>query len=149
MATEPRPAIMTLHNRSAQVLTRIGDQMAYAIRFFFANPGSTSSVNEEEMASFRKLNAHHGNDPDIMASAVQQKLQEIARRYDARAAVLVRVDKKMKFDADRVLQGTYGLEILVSDQNGVPLIPTGRVVISGVDNEQIDCVFEDKTIGAE
>ena len=55
----------------------------------------------------------------------------------------------MKFDADRVLQGTYGLEILVSDQNGVPLIPTGRVVISGVDNEQIDCVFEDKTIGAE
>lgn len=149
MATEPKPAIMTLHNRSAQVLTRIGDQMAYAIRFFFANPGSTSSVNEEEMTSFRKLNAHYGNDPDRMANAVQGLLQDVAKRYNPNASVLVRVDKKMKFDSDKVLQGTYGLEILVSDQNGIPLIPSGRVVISGTENEKIDCVFEDKVIGAQ
>ena len=143
MATDPKPAVLTLHNRSAQVLTRVGDQMAYAIRWFFVNPGSISSVNEGEMISFRKLNAHNGNNPERLAGAVQGLLENIARRYYDRANVAVRVNREMKFDEDRVLQGTYGLEILVADENNIPLIPTGHVVISG-DNDRIDCNFDDK-----
>ena len=143
MANEPKPAIMTLHNRSAQVLTKPADQIAYAIRWFFVNPGSTSSVNEEEMISFRKLNATAGTRPEVMAGSIQNLLTQIARRYYKTANVFVKVVNQVKTDEDGILQGTYGLEILVSDENNMPIIPTGHVVVTG-EFDKIDCVFSDK-----
>lgn len=138
---DPKPAVLTLHNQSAQVITRIGDQLAYAIRWYFVNPGSTSSVNEGEMASFRKLNATLGNTPESLARATQGCLESIARRYYPGASVDVTVEKGMHRDEDGILQGTYGLVIKVMDQDGTPMIPSGHVKISGDENNKIDCVF--------
>lgn len=141
MAQEPKPAILTLHNQSAQVLTRPADQLAYAIRWFFVNPGSISSNNEDEMISFRKLNAMHGNSPKLFAQTIGAKLTDIVSKYFPGAIADVTYEKKLGYDNDHVLQGTYGLIIKVTDANGQAVIPSGRVIV-GEEEGTIDCVFD-------
>lgn len=141
MAQDPKPALLTLHNHSAQVLIRPADQLAYAIRWFFVNPGSTSSNNEGEMISFRKLNAKYGNSPADFTSMISGMLTAIVSKYYPGATAEVEYEKKDGYSNDGAHKGNYGLIIKVADAGGNAIIPSGRIVIGG-DNDTIDCKFD-------
>lgn len=130
MADTPIPVIPTLHNNSVPVIKDVSRQMAYIVRWYFANPGRTSSNNEDELISFRKLNAIYGKDPLTMCNQTQQALQRICSRYVNNVNVEVTFDMQDKKDRDGILQGTYTMTIRIADASGMPLIEDANIVIT-------------------
>lgn len=145
---EPIPVIPTLHNISTPVLTQLGDQLAYVIRFYFANPGGISSNNEDELISFRKLNSLYGKRPQEMCNKVAQQLEQICHRYTDHVRVectyqneIHRSDEIDPLTGKGYLQGTYKMEIAVTDDDGVPLIPH-RLIKILQNGDAIDVTFD-------
>ena len=136
----PIPVIPTLHNQSAQILTRIEDISAYVIRWFFANPGETSTPFEAELISFRKFNALKGNTPSELCSNIASTLNAILGRFDD--DVQVECTHKMLTGKDEAgnIKGNYEIYIAVRRSNGDPIIPTSAIVI-GDNNKSIDIRF--------
>ena len=56
--------VPTFHNATHGILKSPTDVALYLIRWTFANPGATSSQLEDEMISFRELEAVYGKSPD-------------------------------------------------------------------------------------
>lgn len=139
MADDPIPVIPTLHNNSVPVIKDVSRQMAYIVRWYFANPGRTSSNNEDELISFRKFNAIYGKDPLTMCNQTQIALQKICSKFVSNVNVEVTYDMKDKRDRDGVLQGTYTMTIRISDSNGIPLIDDANIVVSD-NGDKIDVI---------
>lgn len=130
MADEPIPVIPTLHNNSVPVIKDVSRQMAYIVRWYFANPGRTSSNNEEELISFRKLNAIYGKDPLTMCNQTQTALQRICSKFVQNVNVEVTYEMKNGRDRDGVLQGNYTMTIRILDATGMPLIEDANIAIT-------------------
>ena len=150
---EPKPVVPTLHNISTPMLTKLGDQLAYVIRFYFANPGRTSSNNEDEMISFRKLNAKYGNDPGEMCARSAAAIEAACRHYkdDARVSITYEMIRGFSSNPEDLdpeaggrprLQGSYTMDITVSDSNGNPLIPHRLIKIMN-NGDAIDVTFDE------
>ena len=148
---EPIPVIPALHDISNPVLTKLSDQLAYIVRWYFANPGGTSSSNEDELISFRKLNSKYGRNPNDMCGVVADALEKICKRYTEDVKVECSYQEDYHRDPDEidprtgqgVLQGTYKMEIAITDTNGQPLIPhsTVRILKNG---DAIDLKFKQR-----
>lgn len=151
MANETQAVIPTLHSVSTPTLTRIEDQVAYLIRFFFANPGNTSVNNESEMISFRKLNAKYGNNPQELCKYTAEQLQDACSRFDNTIVVDCNYQMKEFRDPNEIstasgqpiLLGNYAITINVHYSDGTPVIPIGTVVI-GEGGKTIDLKFNNK-----
>ena len=118
--------VPTLTARSKPILTSKENVAEYLLSFLFANPGGTSSVNEGEMMSFRKLVATIGiRDPDRLGAQVATMLQTCLQHYfpNDDFQVNCHIEQETKFGEDNALQGTYGLVIAIRDGNGDPIIP--------------------------
>ena len=118
--------VPTLTARSKPILTSKENVAEYLLSFLFANPGGTSSVNEGEMMSFRKLVATVGiRDPDRLGAQVATMLQTCLQHYfpNDDFQVNCHIEQETKFGEDNALQGTYGLVIAIRDGNGDPIIP--------------------------
>ena len=136
----PIPVIPTLHNQSAKILTSIEDISAYVIRWFFANPGETSTPFEDELISFRKFNALNGNTPDGLCDKVKATLDTILARYSDNVEVECSFSEQPKKDEGGHLVGTYELQIGVYKRDGGALIPVSYVKL-GDNNKTIDIRF--------
>ena len=120
------PGVPTLTARSKPILTSKENVAEYLLSFLFANPGGTSSVNEGEMMSFRKLVATMGiKDPERLGAQISTMLQTSLQHYfpNEDFQVNCHIEQETKFGEDNVLQGTYGLVIAIRDANGDPIIP--------------------------
>lgn len=134
------PVFPSLRNISVPVLRKIPDQMLQIIIFFFANPGRTSSLNENEMVSFRDINSQYGKDPGRMCNECASSIERACNHYFPGVRVECSWAQKYKFDEDNILQGTYTMDISVLDKSGVPIIDRQQVVITK-DGDEIDCRF--------
>lgn len=151
MADEPIPVIPTLHDISNPVLTKLSDQIAYIVRWYFANPGGTSSCNEDELISFRKLNSMHGRNPSQMCGAVADALEKICHRFTDDVKVECSYEQDYHRDPEEidpltgqgVLQGTYKMEIRITTANGEPIIPHSTVKILK-NGDAIDLKFKQR-----
>lgn len=151
---DPKPVVPTLHNISTPILTNLGDQVAYVIRWFFANPGGTSSNNEDELISFRKLNSQYGKNPDDLCEHIASQLEEICKRYSLNLKVECTYKMEDHFGTEEdeydpesgqaLLQGTYYIEISVTDLNGEPIIPR-RTIMVDKKGETIDVSFKHRS----
>lgn len=149
---DPKPVVPTLHNISTPVLTNLSDQLAYLVRWFFANPGGTSSNNEEELISFRKMNSLYGKNPGEMCERVADALETICRRYTSN----VKVDCSYKMEEHRssedidpvtgrgILQGNYKMDISITDKEGEPIIPHRTIQIMN-NGDTIDLTFKNRS----
>lgn len=137
---DPIPVIPTLHAKSNPVLKDLGEKAAYTVRWFFANPGRTSSVNEAEIISFRKLNASFGNRPEMLCEKIAESLRLIMLRYTKDVDVTCNFKAERGFNDDGSLAGNYTLEISITDTNGQPLIPASTIKILK-NGDEIDCKF--------
>jgi len=137
---EPIPVIPTLYNQSAQILTKIEDIAAYIIQWFFANPGATSMVMEQSLASFRKFNSMYGNSPSELCTNVSNALRDILSRYEASINVECSYEMEPKFDGNNNLVGNYGFTISVLKADGTPVIPWSSILI-GKDHKTLGVRF--------
>ena len=135
MEEEPIPVIPTLHNNSVPVIKDVSRQMAYIVRWYFANPGRTSSNNEDELISFRKFNAIYGKDPLTMCNKTREALQKICGRYVHNVNVDVTYEMHNGRDRDGVLQGTYTMTIRIADSDGMPLIDDQNIRVTDNGNK--------------
>jgi len=84
-------AIPSLHNGPTDILTDTQKKLWSIIAFVFNNPGAISNVMEEEVVSFRKLNAEFGSNRESLAVELQQSLETIVRRVFPDEGFLVSV----------------------------------------------------------
>ena len=144
MATsDPTPVVPTLHAMSTPSLSRPADVATYLIGWLFRNPGGTSSVNENEMVSFRKLVAVYGNQPNELASQITNMLETCMRHYFPAAGYTVpcQVEYKDGYSSDEgVYQGNYGITITVQDSNGVSVVPVSNIVVN-YDGSEFDIKY--------
>ena len=118
--------VPTLTARSKPILTSKENVAEYLLSFLFANPGNTSSVNEGEMMSFRKLVAMMGTkNPDNLANQVASMLRSSLLNYfpNDDFQVNCHIEEEQAFTEEGKLKGTYGLVIAIRDANGDPIIP--------------------------
>lgn len=146
---DPKPILPTLHNISTPALKLLSDQLAYLVRWYFANPGGTSSVIEDELVSFRKINSMYGKDPATMCEMTANALERACHRYSSDVHVTcnyVNEIKRSATDTDpasgiAVLEGTYKLEINIETNAGVPIIPVQTIrILNKGDNMDIEFV---------
>lgn len=133
MANNPRPAVPSLHAISNPILTKKEDVAAYLIQFLFANPGSTSSMNEGEMMSFRKLVAMHGSEhPDLLANSISDMLTTSLSHYfpEEQLTATCAIEPEEGYDENGVLLGTFGITIAIRNIEGAAVIPTSKLQVS-------------------
>lgn len=133
MTKTPVPAVPSLHSFSSPALTKREEVAAYLIQFLFANPGSTSSVNEGEMMSFRKLVALHGNkDTNFLAEQIGNMLTTSLAHYfpKDRMTAVCGIEPEEGYDENGVLQGTYGITIAIRTADGTAVIPRSKISAS-------------------
>lgn len=143
MAKEPVIGIPTLHSITNPVLTKVEDVVAYLIRFLFANPGSTSSLNEGEMLSFRKLVSNFGNQQldmlqEKIGSMLTTSIQHFFPHENYTATCTVEMEDGKGDDGSYL--GNYGVVISVKDPNNNPVCPLSKYKISK-DFKTIDVVL--------
>lgn len=133
MTNNPVAGVPSLHSISNPIMTKKEDVAAYLIQFLFANPGGTSSLNEGEMMSFRKLVAKHGaKDPNVLADAIGSMLTESIRHYFPDDGILAtcQIEEVNGYDDNGRLLGTFGITIAIRDKNGTPVIPLSKLNVA-------------------
>ena len=130
MAEQSIAGVPSLSSRSKPILTNKENVAEYLLTFLFANPGNTSSVNEGEMMSFRKLVASLGTrKPDLLADKISEMLSISLQHYFPNTTFQVNchIEEEQGFGEDGKLLGTYGLVIAIRDGNGDPFIPARHI----------------------
>lgn len=129
--TEPIPVVPTLHAMSTPRLSRPADVASYLIGWLFRNPGGTSSLNEGEMISYRRLVSTYGFKPRELASKISNMLEVCMNHYFPNAGYTVEcdVEEKEGFGDDGAYLGNTGITIAIRDANGVTIIPMANIVV--------------------
>lgn len=126
MANQLIAGVPSLHSVSNPILTRKDYVAAHLIQFLFANPGSTSSINEGEMMSFRKLVALYGsNDTELLANKISEMLTASLQNYfpNDRLMAGCSIEFEEGRGNDGVYLGNFGVVISVKDSDGVSVMP--------------------------
>lgn len=127
-----QPVLPTLYTMSSPNLSKVGDIAMELINFMFKNPGFTSSVNEHEMISFRRLNAMYGHEPDTLAAEMQNQLTGALAHYfpDGQYRAMCRIENKTGYAEDGTFEGNRAITISVVDANDVPVIPNSAINVN-------------------
>jgi hypothetical protein len=113
-----------------QIVKDKSDIILYTIRHVMLTPGATSSIMEDDILSFRKLEAEYGGGGNELAIKLESGLTKIFERYFPDNIPIVTVDK---YD---IAFGLYGLSVEVVDAKGNNLILRTKVDVIN-DNEII------------
>ena len=133
--------IPTLHSGTRQVLESVEDKVAYIIRHSLVNPGFTSDMIEDDLLSFRKLEATYDNRIGEIVRHYKHKLELTLNRVlgftvdvSIKTLKLNQSEKENKLyhtsNEDAVNGDKYSLEISVLyKDSGMPIITYGKIII--------------------
>lgn len=129
MLDKKTPVVPSLHAFSDPMLRTPANVAVYLIQFMFANPGSTSSFNEGEMMSWRKLVANYGNSQlNEMATQIATMLTTSLSHYfpngDYRASCDIEFEDGTGDDGAHL--GNYGIVINIVDGDGNAIVPASK-----------------------
>lgn len=141
-SSEPTPVVPTLHAMSSPKLEKPADVASYLIGWLFRNPGGTSSVNEEEMMSYRKLVSTYGHEPQELANRIGNMLERCMSHYfpTVRYSVSCTVEDQEGYGDDGTYQGNKGITIAVRDADEVNIIPIANIVVNE-DGSKFDIAY--------
>lgn len=123
MADTEVSIIPTLDGGPDEILTTPEQNLAYLVRHLLYAPGSTSSIYEDQLLSFRKLEAQHHSDRSGLIDAIKRQLQ---------AAVQRRYDNTYVVDVSSYNSGgdTFGLYIDIKERaTGISAIPSTAFIV--------------------
>lgn len=135
------PVVPTLRKITDPMLKSKENISMYLIQFLFNNPGWTSSVNEGEMMSFRKLLAMYGSrDPNKLAEHVSDMLTSCLANYfpEERLQAVCNMQLEEGYSKEKIYQGNYTITIAIRDKDGAAICPNTSVVAS---NDGVDFKF--------
>lgn len=118
------PVIPTLHSGTSELLEDKQDIIAYIVRFALTNPGRTSSYVENDLVSFRKLEAKYGTDRSALASAFSSRLNTVINNYYPDQGLSIEVS------ASEASTTKYKLTISISDDDGQLILDKGIVSVN-------------------
>jgi hypothetical protein len=127
------PVVPTLSKITDPMLKSRENVIMYLIRFLFVNPGGTTSINEGEMISFRKLVAMYGSrDPDQLANKISEMMTAAAAHYFPNDGINVvcQMVKEDGYREDGTYLGNYAIEIAARDRDGVAICPNASIKAS-------------------
>ena len=129
--SEPTPVCPTFYAISSPNLKKPADVALYLITWLFNNPGHVSTLNRDEMISFKYLEAKFGKQPDNLAHEMEQRLTAALSHYfpNDNYAAIVTVEMKDGYASDGTYQGNYGLNIAMVDGNQAALIPRQQIKV--------------------
>lgn len=129
---EKKPGVPSLTAYSTPLLTSRENVCMYLIQFLFANPGDTSSLNEGEMMSFRKLVARYGHiDPDELGRHIGEMLTTSIAHYFPNDGIQASCDIIQETGYDNgIYQGNYSVNIAIRDRDGFPVMPRSVIKVS-------------------
>lgn len=128
------PSIPTLTLGPSQILTNPQDIILYILRSVFLNPGDTSSMIENEIISFRKLEATYGKNGHELATKLSSELNTVFGRYFSGTGIVADVTYTSLGD------GKYALGIEVRDEFGNLKLIRGKVDV--IDINELVLNFE-------
>ena len=137
------PVVPSLHALSDPLLRTPANVAIYLIQFMFANPGRTSSINEGEMMSWRRLSAEFGAKriPE-MAGHISKMLSTSLNHYfpDGQYTVTCNIDEEAGTGDDGTHLGNYAITINITDADGTPIISSSkwRAALNGNDYSMIN-----------
>jgi len=142
---EPTPVCPTCFSISSPNLKKPADVALYLITWLFNNPGHTSTINRNEMLSYKYLEAQYGSQPDVLAHEIEVRLTDALAHYfpDMEYQALVTVEKKDGYADDGTYQGNYGLAIAMVDKNQSAIIPRQQIKV-GKDGASFTPTFTSK-----
>lgn len=108
------PVTPILRNTAQDILEDQEAVIWQIIEFAFENPGDTSDSSENELISFRKIQAQFDANIEGMASAFSDKLQDVINQYYPNDSINVNIDAEPNDDDDTI----YTLKIIVSKDDG-------------------------------
>jgi len=108
--------VPTFHNATHGILKSPTDVALYLIRWPFANPGATSSQLEDEMISFRELEAVYGKSPDDLCREISNRLKVAMDHYFPE-----QYNVNATYEEETDGSGKYSISIDISDNNGQPI----------------------------
>lgn len=132
MSKSVTPVVPTFHSITTPCLTKPADVAIYLIRWLFANPGGTSSFQESEMISYRKLVAMYGSKPDELAIQISQMLTAAMMNYfpDGKYSAHCNITDEEGYSSDEhVWQGNKSISINFTDASDEPIIPMGSITV--------------------
>lgn len=118
------PVIPTLHSGTSELLEDKQDIIAYIVRFALTNPGRTSSYVENDLVSFRKLEAKYGTDRSALAAAFSSRLNTVINNYYPDQGLSIEIS------ASEVSTTKYKLTISISDSDGQLILDRGIVSVN-------------------
>ena len=133
--------IPTLHSGTRQILESTEDKVAYIIRHSLMNPGFTSDMIEDDLISFRKIEATYDNRIAEIVRSYKQKLESVLLNVlgfevevNIKTLKLNQDSKQNKLyhtsNEDAVNGDKYSLEVTVlyKDTNR-PILTYGKIII--------------------
>ena len=127
------PVVPTLSKITDPMLKSRENVIMYLIRFLFVNPGGTTSINEGEMISFRKLLAMYGSkDPEKLANKISEMMTTSVAHYfpDDGINVVCNMVKEDGYGEDGTYLGNYSIEIVARDRDGYAICPNTLIKAS-------------------
>ena len=127
------PVVPTLSKITDPMLKSKENVIMYLIRFLFVNPGGTTSINEGEMISFRKLVAMYGStNPEQLANKISEMMTTSVAHYfpNDGISVVCNVVKEEGYDKDGTYLGNYSIEIAARDRDGAAICPNTLIKAS-------------------
>jgi len=137
--------IPTLHSGTREVVSTLEDKIAYILRHTLTNPGYTSDMIEDELISFRKLEALHDGNVEELKDDYKKRLEiAILNVTGVRVEVILEtkeLDPQTKQNLlDQPNAGSdingdkYSLEISVVDiETGIPIVTYGKIIVNSND----------------
>ena len=106
--------------------------LMYLTRHFLYSPGSTSSLDEPNMLSFRKLEATYHDNISKMISVMQNSFQKVLNKYFNTLYTVT-------FSTFSTKQAGYGIKISITDSaTGVIVIPAANFLVTDTSISIID-----------
>ena len=127
------PVVPTLSKITDPMLKSKENVIMYLIRFLFVNPGGTTSINEGEMISFRKLVAMYGStNPEQLANKISEMMATSVAHYfpNDGISVVCNMVKEEGYDKDGTYLGNYSIEIAARDRDGAAICPNTLIKAS-------------------
>ncbi len=103
----------------------------HIVSFSLLNPGFTSDINEEEMISFRVLEAEYGADSEALRIQYADALTEVANRHFPNDGITAIVE------VGDVAENTFTLKVGFVDANQELLLSTKPITVTP-DNVDLD-----------
>jgi hypothetical protein len=129
MLDKNTPVVPSLQAFSDPLLRTPENVAIYLIQFMFANPGRTSSVNEGEMLSWRRLAAEYGGTHfSQMANQMSTMLTAALSHYFPNGDYTANctINQVEGFGDDGARLGTCEIVINIVDADSNPIIPTAK-----------------------